>query len=585
MDSLNSTNWFYRIAFLLCIVSLCILRVLFLDCDPPPELSASGGYFADEGFWTHNARNKILFGEWVSDEWNNMYVSPILHCLTYASFSAFGVSFISARLVPVVLSILSIVVISIYFQRRGKRNISLLILLFLGLQYPFLVYNRIAIVETPAVFFLVLVFIFAVINLSWALFLAGFFAGIAYITKTTVFFVIPALYTFVLVRSILATCKSEDLLKTIITRICILSSGIVVPITLWFFLIHIPYGEVIEGYNTYYRGMLLPGSAAELLKNVFTQYFHIFFNRTPVLLMLSHLYIFILVLELLDRKRQIPEYEIFSASIYIWGIIFLACFSYRPLRYYLPVVPAMAILVSVGLTRIIRDGWDWLVSLFNWKRFLVFIVWFSYPVLINFILLWDRYVSNYTYLRRFLKEWPVVGIWYPGMVLICILGIFLCIVAGIVYRAHRGRDIVFMKKTSIWFSIAVIFIFLVANVPKSLSWLLNPEYTIKEINRELAEYETDGVFSGQWAGAFCLETSHRVVPVFKGYLNFHSPFSKHTIRYLLLWKEYSRKENFFRNFPHATREARFIKYFEVKNSLVYFFEIPSDTSYRQCISK
>ena len=51
------------------------LRAVFPVSDPP-WLSTIGITWHDEGVWAHNARNKVLFGQWQLDQWNPMYVSP-----------------------------------------------------------------------------------------------------------------------------------------------------------------------------------------------------------------------------------------------------------------------------------------------------------------------------------------------------------------------------------------------------------------------------------------------------------------------------------------------------------------------------
>ena len=95
---------FLKISWLVLAVLLCLVpRAVDMISDPPPDLSTSGGYWADEGFWTHNARNKILFGKWITDEWNNMYASPVPHFLTYAVFKMAGIGLRQARVVPVLL--------------------------------------------------------------------------------------------------------------------------------------------------------------------------------------------------------------------------------------------------------------------------------------------------------------------------------------------------------------------------------------------------------------------------------------------------------------------------------------------------
>ena len=45
----------------------------------------------DEGPWVHNARNRVLWGTWRTDEWNPVFLTPVFTGLEYLSFQTFGV--------------------------------------------------------------------------------------------------------------------------------------------------------------------------------------------------------------------------------------------------------------------------------------------------------------------------------------------------------------------------------------------------------------------------------------------------------------------------------------------------------------
>jgi 4-amino-4-deoxy-L-arabinose transferase-like glycosyltransferase len=81
-------------------------RFLQLDADPPPDFSWSGGYFADEGFWSHNARNSVRFGNPVQDDWDARIVSPIFARLQQLIFHLFGSGFVQVRIIAVLSSLL-----------------------------------------------------------------------------------------------------------------------------------------------------------------------------------------------------------------------------------------------------------------------------------------------------------------------------------------------------------------------------------------------------------------------------------------------------------------------------------------------
>ena len=78
------------------VVLAALLRGLFPTADPPWRTTV-GVVWHDEGAWTHNARNRALFGQWVTDNWNPLYIAPVFTGLEYGAFRAFGVGLWQAR--------------------------------------------------------------------------------------------------------------------------------------------------------------------------------------------------------------------------------------------------------------------------------------------------------------------------------------------------------------------------------------------------------------------------------------------------------------------------------------------------------
>lgn len=145
---------FFIVILLLIIFSL--FRFLVLGSDPPAQFSL--GFISDEGWWVHNARNAALFGEWIKDEFNQgVIISPLFSLITYISFSILGCSYVSARLVSGLAGIG--VILLVFFWQKSERNKSTLLVkitstVFIGLQFFFLTFNRVALVDSLLVLFL-----------------------------------------------------------------------------------------------------------------------------------------------------------------------------------------------------------------------------------------------------------------------------------------------------------------------------------------------------------------------------------------------------------------------------------------------
>ena len=61
------------------------------------SVTGVGIVWHDEGAWTHNARNRALWGVWRTDDWNPVYVAPVFTALEYVAFRDFGVGTWQAR--------------------------------------------------------------------------------------------------------------------------------------------------------------------------------------------------------------------------------------------------------------------------------------------------------------------------------------------------------------------------------------------------------------------------------------------------------------------------------------------------------
>jgi predicted membrane-bound mannosyltransferase len=97
-----------------------VLRTIFPTADPPWR-SSVGIVWHDEGGWTHNARNRALYGAWRQDEWNPMYVSPVFTGVEYAAFAACGVGLWQARLAPAACGVLSVLLLGLALRRLYGR--------------------------------------------------------------------------------------------------------------------------------------------------------------------------------------------------------------------------------------------------------------------------------------------------------------------------------------------------------------------------------------------------------------------------------------------------------------------------------
>jgi len=184
----------FVVALLLIVLGALTLRLLYPVADPPSSPSV-GVVWHDEGAWVHNARNRALFGSWKLDEWNPMYVTPVLTGLEYLSFRAFGVGLRQARLVPEMLGVLSVLLIGLGVARVANRLAGVMAAALLATNFVYIMYNRAATIEGTMVPFLVIAwYAYARAQTSprWGL-IAALSAILACFTKASAVFFVVAL--------------------------------------------------------------------------------------------------------------------------------------------------------------------------------------------------------------------------------------------------------------------------------------------------------------------------------------------------------------------------------------------------------
>jgi hypothetical protein len=170
------------------------LRAVFPTADPPWRTQV-GVVWHDEGAWTHNARNRALFGQWRLDAWNPIFLAPVFTGLEYASFATFGVGTWQARVVSQTAGSLAVLLLALAVTRIGGRQAGLIAAALLATNYVYVMYDRAAIMESSMAAFVVFAwygFVRAQRQPAWGLFAAAA-AVLAYFTKAAAAFSLAAL--------------------------------------------------------------------------------------------------------------------------------------------------------------------------------------------------------------------------------------------------------------------------------------------------------------------------------------------------------------------------------------------------------
>ena len=521
-------------SFFLLLILTAGFRIVNLSADPPSDFSWSGGYFADEGFWSHNARNVVSFGSSVQDDWDARIVSPVFARTQEIIFRLFGSGFVQVRLIAILSSLVLAACGFLLFRTEMDPQRAFLYAILLSLNYPMMVLGRQGILDPFAAALCLLSLLLLIHGRSFSGFAAGIFFVAACTTKyLMVYAIVPCVVILWLSR-----------------RYIPFVSGLLVAGVAWFFLNYVPNRELFSAYSAYYASQQSWEPAA-ILRNVAQQPFYLYFVKTPAVLCLANLGIWFFIARALDPSgAETKKFSRLEKVCFFWliaGILFFALWRYRPFRYYTSLIPAMVAMAVFMLFRI-KD----LASRRPAATGLILYAGAMLPLLQIGFVLYDRWAGTGIV--------PVeLGIHTLDAVLFIVFTlIVLLIISG------RGK-----LQYVVWSFVAV---FLLSDLRNYASWMVQPQYTARAISRDLESRAPGGVITGQWAPELCLENKLRVIPVWQGFVNSSDPFRKYGITHVLQWKYSLGGEKFETWYPEDFRHFRLVKKYQIKNSDLFLYE-------------
>ena len=131
-----------------------VLRVAALSADAPGWLSWSAGIYSDEGIYSNDARMIVLDRQRVPGDFQISVVAPMQYHLLVRVFRRFGASLRSVRLTAVAFGMATLVAFWLTLRLTYDRSTSLAGLVLLSVSAPFVLYNRLGLLEMPALFWL-----------------------------------------------------------------------------------------------------------------------------------------------------------------------------------------------------------------------------------------------------------------------------------------------------------------------------------------------------------------------------------------------------------------------------------------------
>ncbi len=355
---------------LIIILGAFFLRFIALDADPPPSVGLH--FTCDEGWWVHNARNQVLFGQWVMDEFNqSLLVSPTFCVAVAQAYSMFGVSLASSRIVPALSGFLALLFFIGILRRSNPGNTLIPAALLMGWGFGFVAMNRIAYVDSTAFCFLMLGWwlLESFHNRVWGVFLAGMAAALAFVTKSYTASVAPVFLLIWLSRVLTGLTRVKPGLSGKISRRgplkkhvvdgLLFVAGIAAVMMFWYRIIYMPFQDQFQIMYHLWQDGNIPGSISEAARNLPSFiirskpgeiYPARFFNLNMVLILLAGWRVIqLLTPEFSSVRKAITAMPRMDREMLIWLVVTLCCIApltAKPFRRYLFLYPPLIILAS-----------------------------------------------------------------------------------------------------------------------------------------------------------------------------------------------------------------------------------------------
>jgi 4-amino-4-deoxy-L-arabinose transferase-like glycosyltransferase len=546
--------------FLILVVFLFVfaLRWVNLGSDPPKDLSTSMGYYSDPGGYAHNARNKILFGQWETDKWNHMYTSPIPHYTTYLIFLLFGVGIAQMNAVPALFSCLLLLVLFFALRRSWTSMFALLGIFLLGSNYIFTMSSQVAARAIPMLFFVGLGLVFLLVKEKpprYFLFLAGGMSFLAFATKGTFLLVLPALVLGIACHGFF---QGLHKIKRPLRDVSLFGMGMASVMALWLWLIYFPQLETFQAFGGSNFFWLTHGWEKPLETFWYRPLFY--FMDMPVLTCLASLTLLALAYKGLTDPKKISLLSWVCGFWIVSNMVYTSIIYYRAARHLVPLIVPLVLLAVQGLFDLSRRS-----SLGRPRKrpFLFFIFAFFW-----FIFAWSGLIILFS---RPVNAASRVSSSY----LVLALSLISCTLLYLVFRLwpqNLSLPLPAAFKTAvIAFLVMLSFGF---NFRSYLKWGLSPRYDRKIISQDLGEAFQDARLGGLVSMVLALENTHPAHAYKTDYINRGLDFlDRYKITHLLLTTHAEEIPDYRNDFPQAMQQAVILARYPLWQTYVVLYDL------------
>ena len=123
------------------LVVVVALRMVALGADPMPELDA--GFISDSGTWWKNAKQHLMWGQWIMDDGNFGLLTAPVHTLAVRGvFALFGIGYAQGFLLSAISGVITVLLVYAIVRREHGSRAALMAAAFAGIDVVMVTYDR-----------------------------------------------------------------------------------------------------------------------------------------------------------------------------------------------------------------------------------------------------------------------------------------------------------------------------------------------------------------------------------------------------------------------------------------------------------
>jgi 4-amino-4-deoxy-L-arabinose transferase-like glycosyltransferase len=543
MKAALSTAWKKGLGLALILIIAAGLRIQHIKADPPlilPALSGSAGVYFDEGIYCHNARNKILFGRWIMDEWNPLVYNAPLTLIYFLGFKLFGISIVTVKVINILFSLLGILLFHAGLRTYVSSGQALALSGLFALDFYGLMYNRIGLLE----------------NFSSLCFLLSFFLfvrargrhGLTFVLGLTVTLTALSKYLFLyfLISTLLAIAYQARRRSDLRLLVSFLAGGLAVGLP-WFFGIYLPFRTTFSKIGSGWGMLSLPRSFSQVWSNLVHNPLARYFQLLPTAALLLILFGGLMLVRFLRSKGadRLRELDFF---IFLWiagAVLSMGILNYRPLRYYLPMWPALYLAISL----LIKDR-DWIRTQSRWFWPLALI-----PAAL--------FIPLFGYLTTRPSAFFIFPLVLRAFIYLSLAGVVLYFIVRppALKRYLEGLVLAVMLGTSLFLYVG--------------NFYLHPTYQLEAASRYLETLPPGSVLMGQEALRLTLGTPVKALMTYENWFNDEDLFVRYQPTHLIVLDKFGDMEMGWikRKYPEIAPRLDLVRKFPVWNTTMSLYRV------------